>query len=194
MLAERVRAMYLLAMAMAEVQAPTYQGSCGVKIIATIKPVRTAPLGNSHSPCILRRISRSIAAATATAAARPGTIRRIPSCGAVTAIRITRTIMRRPLGVWKNRHIAELEVLMHPLSGMADERGRIRRDAIRTRARRRGPRGRPGAGSRKDQSIHAQAIEELNPFCRTQNESRRCQRIRQHCGRSDDGHAGHAIG
>src|SRR5579872_1777892 len=144
MLAERVRAMYLLAMAMADVQAPTYQGSCGVKIMATIKPVRTAPLGNSQSPCIFRRISRSIAPAAITAAARPGAIRRIPSCGALTATRITSTIMRRPLGVWKNRHIAELEVLMHGLSGIARERGRIRRDAIGVRGRvRGGPRNRP---------------------------------------------------
>jgi hypothetical protein len=35
---------------MAEVQAATYQGSCGVNIIATINPVRTAPLGNSQAP------------------------------------------------------------------------------------------------------------------------------------------------
>src|SRR5437879_1289498 len=119
MLAERVRAMYLVAIATDEVEAATYQGSCGVSIIATIKPVRTAPLGNSQAPRIFRRASRSIAPAIRTEVARPGATNAIPSRGAARATRIVRTIMRRPLGVWKNRPIAELVVVTHTSSRMA---------------------------------------------------------------------------
>src|SRR5690348_5794375 len=135
MLADRVRATYLLAIATAEVQAAMYHRSCGVKIMATIRPVRTAPLGYSHAPCIFRSATTSIAPATRTAAAKPGTTNLSPSCGAASRSRITRMMVRSPLGVWKNRQIAELAVLTEPPSLMAPQ---VRTD---------------------DQPVHAHAIE-----------------------------------
>src|SRR6266550_309424 len=71
--------MYLLRTAIADVEAGTYHGSCGVRIIATIKPVRRAPLGNSQAPRTLRRITPSIRTATPIALATPGAISLIPS-------------------------------------------------------------------------------------------------------------------
>src|SRR5690242_17637884 len=170
MLAERVRAMYLLAIATPEVTAAKYQCSCGVKIMATIRPVRTAPLGNSQPPCILRRISTSIPPATITAANRPGTTSLKPSCGTARPSRTTRTMVSKPLGVWENCRTADLVVVTHPSSRMSFQR------------------------RSNDQPIDLQPIKQSNTLGRTQNESRRGERIRQHCVSRHNGYARHAIG
>src|SRR5476649_1193380 len=95
--------MYLLTMAIADVQAGTYQGSWGLKIIATIKPVRIAPLGNSQAARLLQMIGPSIRTAAATALASPGATCAIPSPVAAMISMAAKTSVRRPFGVRKKR-------------------------------------------------------------------------------------------
>src|SRR6185369_15775145 len=106
--ANRLRKTYLLTTAIAEVHAPTYHGSNGLKIIATKNPVRKAPLGYCQVPATLRRIKKSMMPAVTIALRSPGATREIPSWGAARIVRISNTIVRSPLGVRRNLDMAEL--------------------------------------------------------------------------------------
>ena len=106
--------MYLLRTAIADVEAGTYHGSCGLKTIATSKPVRTAPLGNSHAVRFHLTISASVTAATITALARPGAIWLTPSPGAASG---SRRALSKESKSYLTRTLAYLEVLRE---GMRD--------------------------------------------------------------------------
>src|SRR5678816_2401739 len=90
-LADRVRATYLLTTPIAAVKAVTRQGSRGLRIIATIIPVSSAPLGNSQAPFLTRRMGASTIIAAPTAATNPGQTCPTPSAGADTAASSTST-------------------------------------------------------------------------------------------------------
>src|SRR5215468_228048 len=105
MLAKRLRMAYLLTTAIADVAAATYQGSYGLRIIAMIKPVSTAPLGNSQALFLFRMMKTSINPATRTALTSSGPTSPSCSCRTANAVRIASTISRSPLGVRKNRTI-----------------------------------------------------------------------------------------
>ena len=153
--------MYLLTMASADVQAGTYHGSWGLKTIATITPVRIAPLGNSQAFRFLRRIGASIRAATATALARPGATCAMPSPIAAMTVRTAKTMVRRPFGVRKNRRT---------------ETGKtLRRIALQSRGH--------------NQPIHALTLEQLNAVGGAKHERGRGKRVGRHRGGCDDGHA-----
>src|SRR5215471_3756864 len=108
MLAKRLRKTYLLTTAIADVAAATYHGSYGLRIIAMIKPVSTAPLGNSQALFLFRIMKTSINPATRTALTSSGPTSPICSCLIANAVRIANTISRSPFGVRKNRRIAPL--------------------------------------------------------------------------------------
>ena len=86
---------------MAAVIAATCHGSCGLRIRATIQPVSIAPSGNTHRPPRHRNSGASTSMAAPIAPSTGGATNRHPSCGAAIAVRITRTIVKSPLGVRK---------------------------------------------------------------------------------------------
>ena len=100
--------MYLLTMAIADVQAGTYQGSCGLRTIATSMPVRMAPLGTSHLPersTQDRQVDERGGGDRAKQPGRDAAARR--RSGAASATSSASRMMSRPFGVRKNRRTAE---------------------------------------------------------------------------------------
>jgi len=89
--------------AIADVKAATYQGSCALITMATMSPVRMAPLGNVHLPVRQRKIGTSTTEAARTEAARGRITNRRPCPGAAAAARPERTTVSRPFGVRRKR-------------------------------------------------------------------------------------------
>src|ERR1700722_20345647 len=148
--------MYLLRIAAIEVMVTTYQGSCARSTIATMMAVSTAPLGNSQTRFVARRISRSTNPAAIVALASPLSAP-TPSCGAAIATKATRMIVSRPFGVLKK--LLTLPVLC--LRPMAEASRFV---ALQFR--------------RYDQSAHTHAIQELNAGFRAEHERGRRQAVR----------------
>src|SRR6185369_15475362 len=112
----------------------------------------------------------SITPATRIAAARPGATILRPSRGcADNRTRTARPMISKPFGVLENRRTAT-RVLFHTGSFVPLQRGR------------------------DDQSVHAEVVEQANTFEGAQHEHRRCESIRKHCCRSDNGGAGNVRG
>src|SRR6266478_1979850 len=162
--------MYLLTIANAEVQTATYHGSYGLKTIATNKPVRTAPSGNSQTPYFFRRINTSIRAAAATAPASPGASSLMLWPSKARAISIARTMRTRPLGVRKNRLIPGLTATTPHVA-----------------------RRMPLQGRRDHQPIDALTLEQSNAGRGAKDERRCCERVRRHRRGRDHGHARHGV-
>src|SRR5262249_33435769 len=166
-LAGRVRQTHLEAMPIADAEAETYHGSCGLSTIATIRPVRIAPLGNSQHPRRQYRIGPSIAMAAATAPARLGPAWRTPTDGRAKPSIARRMRRSSPFGVRKKRAAAS-----SPRSATA-KTGRLE----------------PLERRRDNEAIDAVAPQQPQPLIGTEHERRGCQRVGQHRARRDDGHA-----
>src|SRR5262245_41347125 len=99
--AVRERKAYLLRTPRTEVIVTTYHGSCARSTIATIIAVSTAPLGNSQTFFLTRRIRRSTNPAAMVAVPSPAATAWIPCPGAAIAMKIARMMVTRPFGVLK---------------------------------------------------------------------------------------------
>ena len=86
-----------------DVTAATCHGSSGLRIMPTIIPVSTPPLGKLHPPSMYRRSSASTTAAARIAAARPRATRPGPRPNAANSARRVKARRSWPFDLLKKR-------------------------------------------------------------------------------------------
>src|ERR1022692_196395 len=100
--ADRERKTYLLSTPATDAIDVTYHGSCARSTIATIVAVSTAPLGNSQTFFLARRITASTTPAAIVAPAIPDATAPAPWPGAAMTASASRMMVSRPFGVLQN--------------------------------------------------------------------------------------------
>src|SRR6188472_749311 len=105
------RTMYLLNTPTIDVTATTYHAECELRIIATMRPVRSAPLGNAHRFFVRYRMSASITIAGTVATPTDITTGH-PSRAPARTARKPSTTRTSPFGVRKKR-LARMCVVWH---------------------------------------------------------------------------------